>query len=90
MAIHITIHPAYTQYTDQMNQVETSGNTIGECLDDLTRQFPAIKKRLFDKKGALLNFIEIYQNLESAFPNELKKPTHDGDEINIIVMLSGG
>ena len=83
MAINITIHPAYKKFTDQMDQVETSGNTIGECLYDLTRQFPAIKTKLFDKKGALLNFIEIYQNLESAFPNELEKPTRDGDEITI-------
>jgi len=90
MGIAITIHPAYFRYTENRNIVETSGETIGECLYDLARQFPAIKTKLFDKKGGLLNFIEIYHNTESAYPNELTKPTRDGDEIDIVVMLSGG
>jgi hypothetical protein len=45
---------------------------------------------LFDKKGTLLNAIEIYINLKSAYPGELVKPVKDGDDIHITLMLAGG
>jgi hypothetical protein len=45
---------------------------------------------LFDKKGRVLNGIEIYLNHKSAYPDELVKPVQDGDEISITLVLAGG
>ncbi|MCK5100585.1 MAG: MoaD/ThiS family protein, partial [Desulfobacteraceae bacterium] len=45
---------------------------------------------IFDKKGELLHYIEIYLNKESAYPGELEKKVKDGDEIQIITFLAGG
>ena len=52
--------------------------------------FPDMKSALFDEKEKLRNHIEIYVNAESAYPEELKKPVQDGDELFITVMLAGG
>lgn len=90
MGIKIHIHPTLIQVTKGMEIVEVKGTKVGECLYDLVRQFPDIQQSLFDSKGGLLPVIEIYLNLESAYPDELGKPTKDGDEIHISVMLSGG
>ena len=90
MSINVSIHRTHRQFTDGLDSVEVVGNSVGNCLDDLIRQFPDMGNALFDKKGKLLNAIEIYINLESAYPDELVKPVKDGDDIHITLMLAGG
>jgi molybdopterin converting factor small subunit len=80
----------HRQHTNGMKTVEAEGKTIGEALIHMADQYPGMKKELFDKKGDLRNYIEIYLNNVSAFPEELKKPIKDGDEIQIITFLAGG
>ena len=90
MSINVSIHRTHRQFTDGLDSVEVEGNSVGKCLDDLIRQFPDMGNALFDKKGKLLNAIEIYINLKSAYPDELVKPVKDGDDIHITLMLAGG
>ena len=90
MGIKIHIHKTHRQHTNGLAVLEVEGSTVGDCLDYLTRQFPAIKEALFDTKGKLRRVIEIYVNMKSAYPNELAKKVSDGDEIHLTVMLAGG
>ena len=90
MSINVSIHRTHRQFTDGLDSVEVEGNSVGNCLDALIRQFPDMENALFDKKGKLLNAIEIYINLKSAYPDELVKPVKDGDDIHITLMLAGG
>lgn len=90
MGIRINIHKTQRQYTDGQETVEVQGKTVGECLKALIQKFPGIKESLFDSKGRLLSVVEIYVNMESAYPDELAKPVKEGDEIHIILMLAGG
>jgi adenylyltransferase/sulfurtransferase len=69
---------------------EVKGETIGECLDDLTRQFPDLKRLLFDEQGNLHDYLFIYLNQQSVSSDELDNPVKDGDEIHIIVLIEGG
>ena len=70
--------------------VEVEGNRVGDCLDYLVRQYPGMKEALFDKRGKLLNVIEIYVNMKSTYPDELATRVIDGDKIHITLMLAGG
>ena len=90
MSIKINIHPGLHHFTNDQDVAEVNGSTVGQCLDHLVKQFPGIEKGLFDKNGKLLNYVDIYVNLESAFPEELAKPVKDGDELHIIVIIAGG
>lgn len=90
MSIKVNIHPVLQHYTDDQGTVEVNGTTVGECLKDLTKQFPGIERGLFNKQGKLLNYVDIYVNLQSSFPEELAKPVKDGDEIQIVLMIAGG
>jgi len=90
LGVKVHIHKTHRQYTNGMEAVEVEGSTVGECLKHLVGRFPDMKKELFGKKGDLRNLIEIYINLESAYPDELAKPVKDGDEIHITFMLAGG
>jgi molybdopterin converting factor small subunit len=90
MAIRVHIHTTHRQFTDGLEVVPVEGNTVGECLNQLVRQFPGMEKALFAKKDKLLNIVEVYVNHTTAYPNELIKPVKDGDEIHLVLMLAGG
>lgn len=90
MGVTLNIHRAHRVHTNGLEAVEVDGGTVGECLKALVDLHPEMQKALFDDKGKLKNQIEIYLNMESAYPDELKKPVNDGDEIHITIMLSGG
>lgn len=70
--------------------VEVNGNTVGECLNELVKKHPEIEKRLSGKNKGILDFVEIFLNGKSAYPNEVDKTVKDGDEIHIMLMFAGG
>lgn len=90
MSIFVNIHRTHRQFTQGREQVAVEGRTIGECLKALVDRYPGLAKTLFYQNGQLRNHFEIYLNAESAFPDELKKPVSDGDEITITALLAGG
>ncbi|MBE9573653.1 MAG: MoaD/ThiS family protein [Proteobacteria bacterium] len=90
MSITVNIHQALRHLINNQAIAEVSGTTVGECLADLVRQFPGIETKLFNKKGKLLNYVDIYVNLESSYPEELAKPVMDGDKLSITLMIAGG
>ncbi len=90
MGIKVRIHPFLQQFTGGQDVVESTGRTVGECLDNLEIQFPGIKQRLCDKQGHLYDYYEIYVNSESSYPEQLAKPVKDGDVLSIVIMIGGG
>ena len=90
MPVNIHIHATHRQFTNGLEVVAVEGTTVGECLNQLIKQFPGMEKALFVKKDKLLNTVEVYVNHASAYPNELAKPVKDGDEIHLVIMLAGG
>ena len=90
MSVRVKMHPILIRSTGDQTVAEVQGSTVGQCLDDLVKQFPQIKSRLFDKTGKLLNYVDIYVNQESAYPEELAKPVKDGDELQITIIIAGG
>lgn len=90
MSVKIHLHKMLQTLTKGMETVEAEGGTVGACLSHLVRQFPGLEEKLFDKKGKLLNTIEIYLNLQTAYPDELARSVKDGDDIHITMMLAGG
>ena len=90
MSIAINIHPSLRNFTGSNATVEVNGRTVGQCLNELVQQFPDIKPRLFNKKGKLLNYIDVYVNFESSYPEELTMPVKDNDKISITLIIAGG
>ncbi len=90
MSIKIHIHVTHRQHTNGQKTIKVEGTSVGEALNNFVGLYPGIKKELFDKKGKLRHYIEIYLNKASAYPGELEKKVKDGDEIQIITFLAGG
>ncbi len=90
MAVKVHIHPAHLQFTKGLEVVPLAGATVGECLEELIREFPEMEQALFSRKGRLLKSVEVYINQDSAYPDELAKPLKDGDSVHLLLMLAGG
>ncbi|MFH1124939.1 MAG: ThiS family protein [Pseudomonadota bacterium] len=90
MSVKVHLHLTLRRFSNGQETVDVEGNTVGECLKGLVKKFPDMAGSLFDKKGKLLNIVEVFVNLESAYPNELAKPVKDGDDIHLTLMLAGG
>ena len=88
MSVKVNLHPYLTEGKDA--QVELEGKSVGECLKGLVARFPAMQTKLFAKPDKLHGYIEVLVNAQSTFPKELTFPLQDGDEVTILVFLSGG
>lgn len=91
MAIKVRIPTPLQKLTKEQAEVEVKGNNVQELIVELEKNFPGIKERLCDEKGALRKFINIYVNEEDIrFLKLDKTPLKDGDEVSIIPAIAGG
>lgn len=89
MSVKFRTHPFLRRFLDNQEEVEVEGNTVGECIDNLGKRYPAFKQQLLNN-GTLRNIFEIYVNQDSAYPDELTKPVKDSDVVTIITYIAGG
>jgi molybdopterin converting factor small subunit len=89
MSIKATLHPFLNDGKEV--RIEVSGNTVGDCIKPILQQYPAMEKKMFDKKGRLKGHVEVLVNDHGiGTDDELGYPVKDGDSMTIIVYLSGG
>ena len=91
MAIKVRIPTPLQKLTGDKAEVNASGSTIQEVLEDLDRQYSGFKDRLYDSDGRLRRFVNIYVNEEDIrFLKQEGTPVKEGDEISIIPAIAGG
>jgi adenylyltransferase/sulfurtransferase len=91
MQTSIIIPSALRQYTDNKDAVELHGNTIAEVLDQLTDQYPLLKKHLYNDEGKLRNFVNVYINEDDIRSQQQENtPIKDGDVVSIVPSVAGG
>ena len=88
MSVKVTLHPYLTEGGEA--KVDLDGKTVGDCLKNLVARFPVMRTKLFAKPDKLHGYIEILVNAQPTVPLELAYPLKDGDEVAILVFLSGG
>jgi molybdopterin synthase sulfur carrier subunit len=77
--------------TGGKSEVELTGNTVSEIIDNLGSAHPGIKERVYDEQGEIRRFINIYVNEEDIrFLTGKDTPLKDGDEVSIIPAIAGG
>ncbi|MEW6128538.1 MAG: ubiquitin-like small modifier protein 1 [Acidobacteriota bacterium] len=91
MSINILIPTALRNFTGGNDTVAVAGNTVNTALDSLTRQYPALKKHLYNERGELRQFVNIYVNDEDARHLEKGATTvKEGDTLSIVPSIAGG
>lgn len=87
----ILIPTALRQFTEQQDSVQVSGATVGEALQQLTTEYPNLRKNLFNEQGKLRSFVNVYVNDEDIRHLEKSEtPVEDGATISIVPSIAGG
>ena len=87
MSIKLQLCPVLSYYADNKKSVDVSGNTVIECLHNLTTQFPALKTLIETPIPARV--VHIYINTENNPIEDLTAPVKNGDEIRLVFFLDG-
>ena len=73
------------------SQVTVEGETIGQVLENLTSDFPAIKGQLLNDDGSLHRFLNVYVNDDDVrYLGGVAAPVADNDEITLLPAVAGG
>ena len=90
IVLNIILPPSLQPLVNNMKLINISGSAIGECLDNLVRQYPPLKTAIFDKRRKLQKGLSLYLNGESTSPVDFNRLVTDGDKLYIIDILVGG
>ena len=90
MSVKVHLYSKLKKYTGDRGIVEVEGTTVGECLKDLVRQYPAITTLLFDEGGRTLDKVFVSINLESTHREKLETPVRENDSLYLILIVAGG
>lgn len=90
MAI-VRIPTPLRKFTGGQEEVPAAGATVRDVLDELERQHPGIKSRIYDEAGAIRKFINIFAGGEDIrYLQNLDTSLGDKDELSIIPAIAGG
>ncbi|MGI9611951.1 MAG: ubiquitin-like small modifier protein 1 [Acidimicrobiales bacterium] len=71
--------------------VEANGTSVGDVVDSLIADYPALAENLVDPEGSIRKFVNVYVNDEDIrFIEKLDTPLTDGDEVAILPAVAGG
>jgi sulfur-carrier protein len=91
MALIVRIPTPLRAVTKGNAEVQASGGTVADLVEDLERQYPGIRERLVDEAGELRRFINVYVNEEDIrFLDGAKTALKDGDQVAIVPAIAGG
>jgi len=90
MAIKVQIPTPMREQAGGKADVEVAGTTVQAALDDLVRQYPGLKSKLFDG-GKLRPYINVFVNDEDIrYLDEMSTPVADGVIVALIPAVAGG
>jgi molybdopterin converting factor small subunit len=89
--ISIFIPTPLRTFTDNQKNVSVTGENIDNALQSLIGQYPRLKNHLFDDKGVLRNFVNVYLNNEDIrYLNKEEVILQKGDSLAIVPSIAGG
>lgn len=87
----IRIPTSLRGFTQDRDEVHVPGATVREVLRNLEAACPGLGARLFDEKGGLRRYVNVFHNDEDIrFLQALDTPVGEQDRINIIPAIAGG
>jgi molybdopterin converting factor small subunit len=91
MSVKVKVfYPEVQRLVDRPDELRVEGGTVGECLDDLVRQYPDAQRLIFDARGGLLKPVYVFVNAESMYKADLARPVSAKDELILAVLATGG
>jgi sulfur-carrier protein len=91
MKITVEIPSALRRFTDGVQTIECSSETLPDLLGEIEQRFPAITKHLRDDSGQVRRFVNIYVNEEDIrFLGGNNYKFQEGDRVLVVPSIAGG
>ena len=88
---NIRIPTPLRTYTGGQKEVKVSGQNVAEAMQELARQFPAVRTHLFDEGEQLRPYVNVFLNDEDVRNLRGEQtPLKEGDQLMIIPSIAGG
>jgi molybdopterin converting factor small subunit len=85
MSIKLHLPSRFYYLWEGKEAIYVKGKTVAECLDDLVRVIPLMKKALSYASGALDPHIKVLVNQNGVGAEGLARKVNDGDEIHFVL-----
>jgi len=91
MSVSVLIPAALRGFAAGQSEVKVEGKTAGEALAQLTAIHTELRKHLFDDKGELRSFVNVYVNDQDVrYQSGLDTPVGPGQSVMIVPSIAGG
>ncbi len=91
MSARVKVPTQLRTLTDGAPEVEASGDTVAELLDDLEARHPGFKERVLDESGSVRRFLNVYVEDEDVrFIDGMSTKVPEGASVSIIPAVAGG
>jgi len=91
MSVKIMIPTPLRTYTDKLDTIEVDGKTAGEALKNLAEKYSQLKKHLYNERGDLRSYINIYINDEDIrYLQKEETEIKETDVVSIVPSIAGG
>ena len=89
--IKVRIPPTLRNEVNGAREIEVSGDTLREVLDDLAERFPALGRQVLEGGNGLAPFVNVYVNSEDVRTLEgLDTPVGAGSTVILLPAMAGG
>jgi sulfur-carrier protein len=86
----VRVPPVLRQEAGGVREVEASGSTVRELLEDLARRIPALGSRVY-AEGELQSFVNVYVDGEDVRTRSgLETPVRDSSTVILLPAMAGG
>jgi molybdopterin synthase sulfur carrier subunit len=86
--VKVILPTPLADYTGHRREVEADGATLDALFDALDRQYPGLRFRVIDERGAIRPHIKMFVNRAQA--SGLDAALAPSDEVLVVAALSGG
>jgi molybdopterin/thiamine biosynthesis adenylyltransferase/rhodanese-related sulfurtransferase/molybdopterin converting factor small subunit len=91
MSVSVLLPAALRGFAAGHSEVAVSARTAGEALAKLVAAHPELGKHLFDERGQLRSFVNVYVNGEDVrYQSGLDTPVSPGEAVMIVPSIAGG
>jgi sulfur-carrier protein len=87
----VRLPPYLRSHAGGEKEVEASGSSVGELLNDLISRHPGMADQLLTADGSLHRFVNIFVNGQDVrYMSLLDTPVGDRDKVVILPAMAGG
>ncbi|MBA2752247.1 MAG: MoaD family protein [Actinobacteria bacterium] len=91
MPFDVRLPTVLRQHAGGQATVQANGDTLGDAVGDLVRQFPGLAGQVVTEDGTLHRFVNVYVNDDDVrYLQKLDTKLTEGDVISILPAVAGG